>query len=100
VEGVEGYSKEVLNVVNFASIVGLSCGGDEKTLLDIFLVIEEEREPKKDISTSKVKEKRELKNLECSINFEARGRDSSMVNCIYGFCGFRANKVSLGFFGF
>ena len=30
VEGVEGYSKVVLNAVKFAPIVGLSCGGDEK----------------------------------------------------------------------
>jgi hypothetical protein len=30
VEGVEGYSKVVLDAVKFTPIVGLSCGGDEK----------------------------------------------------------------------
>jgi hypothetical protein len=64
----------VLDVLKFASIVGLSCGegGDEKSVLNLFWNIEEERKP----DTSKVKVKRELKNLKCSINFEARGRPS------------------------
>jgi hypothetical protein len=40
--------------------------------LDLFSVIDKEREPFIDASTPKVKGKRELKNLECSIYFEAR----------------------------
>jgi hypothetical protein len=36
VEGVEGYSKEVLDAVNFTPVVGLSWGGDEKSLLEFF----------------------------------------------------------------
>ena len=35
-EGVEGYSKVVLDEVNFAPVVGLSWGGDEKSLQDFF----------------------------------------------------------------
>ena len=69
VEGVEGYSKVVIDAVNFAPMVGLSWGGNEKSLSDLFSVIDKEREPFIDVSTSKVKGKRELKNLECSINF-------------------------------
>ena len=80
VEGVEGYSQVVLDVVRFVPNVGLSCGGDEKSLLDLFSIIEKERESKNDVSAPKVKEKRELKNLEFSIHFEARGHCSSMVN--------------------
>ena len=41
-----------------------------KVFLIFFSTIEEERET----YTPKVKGKRELKNLECSINYEARGR--------------------------
>jgi hypothetical protein len=67
-------------LLNIYGFVGLSCGGDEKSFLDLFSAIEEEREPKNDLSAPKVKGKRELKNLECSINFEARGYCSSMVN--------------------
>jgi hypothetical protein len=42
-----------------------------ESLLNLFSKIEEERK-----LTSKVKGKRELKNLECSINYEARERPS------------------------
>jgi hypothetical protein len=71
-KGVENYSEVVQDVVKFTSIMGLSCGegGDEKSLLNLFSAIEEERY----LYTPKVKGKRELKNLECSINYEARGR--------------------------
>jgi hypothetical protein len=81
VEGVECYSKGVLDSVKFAPNLGLSWGGDEKSLLDLFLGIEEEWEPIIGVSALKVKGKRELKNLECSINFEARGRRTSLAKC-------------------
>jgi hypothetical protein len=42
---------------------------------------DKEREHFIDVSTLKVKGKRELKNLECSINFEVRGRRSSPTKC-------------------
>jgi hypothetical protein len=32
----EGYSKEVINMLNFASMMGLTWGGDDKSLLDLF----------------------------------------------------------------
>jgi hypothetical protein len=51
-----------------------------KRLLDLFSAIEEVREPKNYVSAPKAKGKRELKNLECSFNFEARGHSSSRVN--------------------
>jgi hypothetical protein len=72
-KGEENYSEVVLDALKFASNIGLICGegGDEKSLLDLFSKIKEERKP-----TSKVKGKRELKNLECSINYEARERPS------------------------
>ena len=41
-EGLEGYSKVVLDAVNFAIVVGLSWEGDEKSLLDLFSVIDSE----------------------------------------------------------
>jgi hypothetical protein len=67
---VENHSEVVLDAVKFASIMGLSCGegGDGKSLF--FSKIEEEWKS----DTPKIEGKRELKNLECSINFEARGR--------------------------
>jgi hypothetical protein len=73
-KGEENYSEVVLDAVKFASNMGWNCGdeGDEKSLLNIFSKIEEERKP-----TSKVKGKRERKNLECSLNYEARERLSS-----------------------
>jgi hypothetical protein len=62
----------MLDAVKFASSMGLSCGegDDEKSLLNLFSNIKKEWKP------SKVKGKRELKNLECSINYKARERSS------------------------
>ena len=67
---VEGYSKEVIDTMNFAPVVGFSWGGDDKRLSNIFSVIVKE---KRELAALKVKGKRELKNLVCSLNFEARG---------------------------
>jgi hypothetical protein len=74
-KGEENYSEVVLDAVKFASSIGLSCGygDDKKSLLNLFSSIEDEQKP----YTSKVKGKRKLKNLECSINYEARERPSS-----------------------
>ena len=89
VEGVEDYSKDVLDAVNFALVVWLSWGGDQKSLLELFSVIDKDKEREHfiDVSTPKVKGKRELKNLQCSINFEARGRRSSPAKCQRGVGG-------------
>jgi hypothetical protein len=88
-EGVEGYSKVVIDAVNFTPAVGLSWGGDKKSLLDLFFIIYKEREHFINVSTPKVKGKKELKILECSINFEARGQRSSLAKCQHrpGFFG-------------
>jgi hypothetical protein len=73
-KGEENYLEVVLDAVKFASSMGLSCGegDDKKSLLNLFSNIEEERKA----YTSKVKGKRELNNLECSINYETRERPS------------------------
>jgi hypothetical protein len=56
-EGVEEYSKEVHNVMNVASVVGMTWGGDENKMLDLLSARE-----------WKAKGMRELKNLDCSIS--------------------------------
>ena len=58
-ETAENYSEVVLDAMKFASTMGLSCGegSDEKSLLNPFSNIEEEREP----YTRKVKGKRNLR---------------------------------------
>jgi hypothetical protein len=57
---VEGYSKEVLNVMNVPLVVGMSWGGDDKKLLDLLSA--------RDRREWKAKGMRELKNLDCSIS--------------------------------
>jgi hypothetical protein len=60
VVGEEGYSKRVLEAMKCAPVVGMSWGGDDKKLLDLFSAMEN-KEPK-------VKGLRELKNLDCSMS--------------------------------
>jgi hypothetical protein len=71
---VEGYSKEVIDTMNFTPVVRLSWGGDDKRLSNLFFIIEKE---KRELATPKVKGKTEHKNLDCFLNFEARGQRSS-----------------------
>jgi hypothetical protein len=57
-------------------------GSDQKGFLDFLALIEDERfdfesPPKKDKEIKRKNGKREVKNLECSINFDARGMGSS-----------------------
>jgi hypothetical protein len=59
-EGVEGYSKEVLDMMNVAPVVGMSWGGDDKKLLDLFSIM--------DKGEQEAKGTRELKNLDYSIS--------------------------------
>ena len=73
VMGLEVYSEGVLNAMECAPTLGLTFGGDEKRLLNLFSVIEEDPYHEGGVSVSNTKGKRELKILECSINFEARG---------------------------
>jgi hypothetical protein len=56
-EGVEGCSKEVHSVMNVASVVGMTWGGDDNKLLDLLSTRER-----------KAKGMRELKNLDCSMS--------------------------------
>ena len=70
----EGYSKEVIRMMNFAPVVGLSWGGDDKRMLNLLSKIEKE---KRELAAPKVKGKRELKNLECYLNVEASYQRSS-----------------------
>jgi hypothetical protein len=69
VEGEEGYSKEVINMMNFVSMLGLTWGGDDKNLLDLFSAIDKEK--RESVSVTKVKGLRELNNLECTLNLKA-----------------------------
>jgi hypothetical protein len=59
-------------------------GSDEKGFLDFLAWTEDQRydsdsPPKKEKKIKRKKGKREVKNLECSINFDARGVGSSRV---------------------
>jgi hypothetical protein len=59
-------------------------GSDQKGFLDFLTLIEDQRydsdsPPKKDNEIKREKGKREVKNLECSINFNARCVGSSRV---------------------
>jgi hypothetical protein len=89
----EGYSKEVIRTVNFAPVVGLSWGGDDKRMLNLLSKIEKE---KRELANPKVKGKRELKNLECSFNIEASGQRSSQAKCRHRW-GFLRSKNSYSF---
>jgi hypothetical protein len=69
VAGEEGYSKEMINMMNFVSMLGLTWGDDDKSLLDLFSAIDKEK--RESVSITKIKGLRELNNLECTLNLEA-----------------------------
>ena len=75
---VEGYSKEVIDTMNFAPVVGLSWGGDDKRMLNLLSGIEKEQQ---ELAAPKVKGKRELTNLDCSLNFEASSQRTTQAKC-------------------
>jgi hypothetical protein len=56
-KGVKVYSKEVHSAMNMASVVGMTRGGNDSKMLDLFSARER-----------KAKGMRELKNLDCSIS--------------------------------
>jgi hypothetical protein len=72
--GAEGYSEVVLNAMGATPTMGFTFGGNERRLIPF---IDEDRYRENGVFASKSKGKRELKNLECSINFEARGSCSN-----------------------
>jgi hypothetical protein len=75
--GDVGYSEVVQSAMEIYPILGISCGGNEKRLLDFLSVLEEGHRHEVVAFVPKTKGRRELKNLECSINFDARGDCSS-----------------------
>jgi hypothetical protein len=75
--GAEGYSDVVLNAMGATPTKGFTFGGNKKRLISI---IEEDRHRENGVSASKSKGKRGLKNLECPINFEAKGSCSNQGN--------------------
>jgi hypothetical protein len=75
--GDGGYSKTVQHAKEIFPFLGISCGGNEKKLLDLLTVLDKEHRHEVLASPSKPKGRRELKNLECSINFDGRGDYSS-----------------------
>jgi hypothetical protein len=79
VVGLEGYLEGVLDAMGCAPTLELTFGGDKKKLLNLFSVIEEDRYCVEGVSISNSKGKRQLKNLECFINFEASGCGSNRV---------------------
>jgi hypothetical protein len=74
-------------------MVGLSWGGDDKRMLNLLSGIEKE---KWELAAPKVKGKRELKNLDCSLNFEASSRRSSQAEC-QRWWGFLGSKNTFSF---
>jgi hypothetical protein len=75
-----GYSDWALHCVKeICPIVGISCVGHEEQSLALLIVIEEEhhREELASLSNLGIKGSWELRNLECSINYDARGECSS-----------------------
>jgi hypothetical protein len=73
----EGYSKEVLDMMNVAPVVGMSWGGDDKKLLDLFSVTDKREQ--------KAKGMRELKNLDCSISPMKHQRRRGLVGSKHAF---------------
>jgi hypothetical protein len=77
------YPRVVEDSKSWFHTMGVSfVGSDQKGFLDFLALIEDERfdfdsPPKKDKEINRKKGKREVKNLECSINFDARGMGSS-----------------------
>ena len=57
--------------------MGISYGGDEKGFLDFLTLVDEGQQQEFSVFASKPKGRRGLKNLEFSINFDARGVGSS-----------------------
>jgi hypothetical protein len=69
-EGVEGYSKEVNNVMGVASVMGMTWGGDDNKLLDLLSARER-----------KAKGMRELKNLDCPMSLVKSRRRRGGLCC-------------------
>jgi hypothetical protein len=64
-------------VKDICHVVGISCVGKENKTLTLLTAIEKEHRREELASLSNFKGYRELKNLECSINYDAKGVSSS-----------------------
>jgi hypothetical protein len=76
-DGLEGgvvHTKAVKDAKLCFSTMGISYMGSEEGFLDFLTLVDEGQNS---VSTPKKKMNREVKNLECSINFDARGMGSS-----------------------
>jgi hypothetical protein len=76
-DGLEGgivHTKAVQDAKLCFCTMGISFMGSEEGFLDFLTLVDEEQNS---VSTPKKKMNREVKNLECSINFDARGVGSS-----------------------
>ncbi|GLT54072.1 hypothetical protein SLA2020_273030 [Shorea laevis] len=67
---LDGYSEVVVSSLGVAQALGISFGGHKKIFLDLMSVIEKGQHRVDGGSVSKPKGWRELKNLECSLNFD------------------------------
>jgi hypothetical protein len=75
-----GYSDWALHYVKeICPIVGIFCVGHEEQSLSLLTAIDEEhcREELASLSNLGIKGSKELRNLECSINYDSRGESSS-----------------------
>jgi hypothetical protein len=72
----EGVSEIVQRAMEIGPMLGISCGGDGNQLLNLLTALDKEHCQEVSATPSKrgTKGKRELKNLECSINFEGSSR--------------------------
>jgi hypothetical protein len=75
--GDGSYFEAVQLVKEVFPFLGISCGGNEKKLLELLTVLDKDQRREVLASPSKPKGRRELKNLECSTNFDGRGDCSS-----------------------
>jgi hypothetical protein len=74
--GLVVYPRVVQDARSCFHMMGVSFKGTEKGFLDFLTSVDEGQ---RFVSVTKQKGKRELKNLECSINFDVRGVGSSRV---------------------
>jgi hypothetical protein len=75
--GDGSYTKAVQHAKEVFPLLGISCGGNEKKIFDLLTVLDKEQRHEVLASLATLKGRRELKNLECSINFNGRGDCSS-----------------------
>jgi hypothetical protein len=76
-ESLERWGLMALSAMWITPAIGMTFGGNKRRFIDILSVLEEGQHREDKDSVSKPKRWREQKNLECSINFDARGNGSS-----------------------